>query len=686
MATLTINGQRIKVGDEFLSMTPEQQQASVEEIAASLGIDSQQESPSANVQQENRTGLVDKLSTYARGVTEGIPVIGPLSQRVSDFAISNVESLFSPESAQEIQAARDTRRAERDAANPMQKIGGNLLGGLASMGGVGLTSAGAKALGMTGTGVQKVANSALSGAGIAGADALARGEAPDEIGGDMAIGGVVSGAIPLAGSALRAAGRGISNAVRPVLASARNPQQEAAERIATRLLADRENVAVPVLSKADEATARLNSQPIMNIDRGGENVRDLARVATNMSPDAKAIIAKTADDRFVSQGVRMQNALRRITGKNFDSNLMQRLRDELNVQQVINPEYRRVFKLPSSQSVWNQDLQRLMQAPEIQRAISQVVPRSATRAALSGQMPVKNPFTQNPDGTWTLKRMKDGSIAVPTLEFWDQVKRNIDSQIDGALRGANPDRWLARDLRNLKARLTDTMDTLVPEYKTVRSARHGIFQAEDALEAGENFAKPSSRANLPEARVAFSEMNGAEKEAFRVGFISSLMRRLDTVNERVELMRQFKVPAFREQMRMVLGPAKARELEAFIRVEDIIDKTRGALGGSTTAMQLASMAAVGAGGGLALGADPMQGAGIGILLASGRAGARQLGRKLDERVLRAVAELLASQDPAAINKAISRAMASPPHMAALEAIQTGSGIASRAAVQSVALN
>lgn len=37
MATLNINGKRVKVGDQFLRMTPEQQNAAVEEIAASIG-------------------------------------------------------------------------------------------------------------------------------------------------------------------------------------------------------------------------------------------------------------------------------------------------------------------------------------------------------------------------------------------------------------------------------------------------------------------------------------------------------------------------------------------------------------------------------------------------------------------------------------------------------------------------
>lgn len=42
MATLNIGGKRVKVGDEFLRMSPEQQNATVEEIAASIGGEQQQ--------------------------------------------------------------------------------------------------------------------------------------------------------------------------------------------------------------------------------------------------------------------------------------------------------------------------------------------------------------------------------------------------------------------------------------------------------------------------------------------------------------------------------------------------------------------------------------------------------------------------------------------------------------------
>ena len=38
MTTLTINGQKVKVSDDFLKLSPEQQNATVDEIAKSMGM------------------------------------------------------------------------------------------------------------------------------------------------------------------------------------------------------------------------------------------------------------------------------------------------------------------------------------------------------------------------------------------------------------------------------------------------------------------------------------------------------------------------------------------------------------------------------------------------------------------------------------------------------------------------
>src|SRR5690606_20127539 len=105
---------------------------------------------------------------------------------------------------------------------------------------------------------------------------------------------------------------------------------------------------------------------------------------------------------------------------------------------------------------------------------------------------------------------QDGSQALPSLQFWDQVKRNLDGMIDSAQRGANPDRTLVSDLTALKNRLVGILDNQVPEYAAARQGAHSFFQADNALDAGRSFARTSR--NVPEARRAFSAMTPPEQE------------------------------------------------------------------------------------------------------------------------------------------------------------------------------
>jgi hypothetical protein len=68
-----------------------------------------------------------------------------------------------------------------------------------------------------------------------------------------------------------------------------------------------------------------------------------------------------------------------------------------------------------------------------------------------------------------------------------------------------------------------------------------------------------------------------------------------------------------------------------------------------------------------------------MLLAAGRYGLRSLQKRVDEGVLRKVAEMLVSGDEAALNRATANAMMSQQHMEALTAIQMGIGIVGRGA-------
>lgn len=71
MTTINIGGKRVKVGDEFMSLTPEQQQATVDEIAKGLGISAQQPQSPPPVDAVTDAGW-SALSSIPKGISSAI--------------------------------------------------------------------------------------------------------------------------------------------------------------------------------------------------------------------------------------------------------------------------------------------------------------------------------------------------------------------------------------------------------------------------------------------------------------------------------------------------------------------------------------------------------------------------------------------------------------------------------------
>ena len=100
MATLTIGGKKVKVDDRFLSLTPEQQQATVDEIASSLGISAVSPAPPEPVIEHHPQEPVqprsygeygmDALRGLGSGIMSGVESIagglGDVQQMAGDAA------------------------------------------------------------------------------------------------------------------------------------------------------------------------------------------------------------------------------------------------------------------------------------------------------------------------------------------------------------------------------------------------------------------------------------------------------------------------------------------------------------------------------------------------------------------------------------------------------------------------
>lgn len=242
MAKLTIGNQTVTIDDAFLSLPPEQQQKTVDEISASLGNQAQQPTP-GNVAQTSPSfdaalavgsqasqslapqpqapgspDLMGSISATMGGLVNGIPVLGPAVQKTSDAMLAGGGMLADqftgnqgPDLGGRMQAL-EQRRAQLAEANPIANIAGNIGGGLAAVGAGGMTAAGSEALGLSGGLGQQMLNGLLSTTGITATDNMVRGQKPTDALMNAVGPGLVGGAIPGAGALVRKGAEGVANA------------------------------------------------------------------------------------------------------------------------------------------------------------------------------------------------------------------------------------------------------------------------------------------------------------------------------------------------------------------------------------------------------------------------------------------------------------------------------------------
>jgi hypothetical protein len=261
----------------------------------------------------------------------------------------------------------------------------------------------------------------------------------------------------------------------------------------------------------------------------------------------------------------------------------------------------------------------------MQQAIRLSSVTGRNRDVLAGFPPVKNPFSMNREtGTFELS---EG--AIPNLQFWDHVKRNLDK--------------LGAEGQAFSKALRDHLDDLVPAYKQARAGAATFFGADDAVDAGRKAINMDPR----DIARGLSKFSPTERNLFQDGFVSEYLKTLNRVGDRRSILNQIaNSPASRRQLELVLGADKAKELESVLRVEGIMDLARNAVqGNSTTARQLAELGLAGGTYGISTGGNVLSPSPSALLNAAIVYGAARGKGAINERLSRRVAEMLSSNDP-----------------------------------------
>ena len=457
-------------------------------------------------------------------------------------------------------------------------------------------------------------------------------------------------ALPLAGKAIEAGARMPMMTGDPAASKLKNALQA---DTAARAELGPINPTSPALgmTAADVGAADKANQPWMIGDVGGENTRNLARQVANVSPTAKTILQSPLEGRFQSQGGRFSDF-----AKGLFSASAPEVRDQLQSAAKVQNKgaYDAAYNHPNAQAMWGPEFQQMTASPAVQDAIGKAETIGKNYAAATGTPPVVNPFVKGEDGVWSLKKNPDGSVAIPNLQFWDQVKQALDDQVQSLYAsGSNA----ANSVKNVRNRLRDTLDEQVPNYADARSGAAKFFKADDMLEAGSNFTKRMNVFDYADAQKALAAATPAERELFGTGMASAIAHEAANSKDTSNVVRLFNSPQLREKMELGMGAARAASVESYLRRESMMNMLRTAVGGnSSTAAQLMALGMAGGEGVKALWdnkEDLLENPGKAAAAGAAAIAASALikyNHNMDRTLAPQIARLLTSSDPADIRR------------------------------------
>jgi len=509
----------------------------------------------------------------------------------------------------------------------------------------------------------------LGGATMGGAMGLGEGNELGErlknAGTSALVGGALgAAAVPAVEGLVGGIGGAYNKFVAPVVSRARasfNPEKVAGEQVGSVLAQGRQ------ATNAEFKDLVAKGEPVILADVGGEPLRGLARYAANASPEARGTLNEALKPRYASQSERFSAEVESLFpnrpnyAKDIDRLTAQR-------QKEVGPAYDRAYAQGGT-GVFNEKLYNLTGAPAVQDAMRDVTRRAKNQEAYGTPIgEIIDPFAFNKQGQLVAKQGMKATDA--NLPYWDIVKKNLDDKVTSLYKqGLNEE---ARDIVKLRNGLRDTLDELVPSYKKARGDYAKFMGAEDAYEAGINLSRMTKSDSLSVALKDIGRLSESEKELLARGFASDLLGKIERSSDKRSIINNTFLggsPLERAKLREALGPDRAKALEARVRVEEMMDSVRKAVGENSTTvrqrMEQALYGGVGTGAGFAAGED-MKSASIGgmagLLLRAGKG-------KIDVSVANEISKILVSRDPAMLERVSQMAVKNPAIIDALRNVQ-----------------
>lgn len=515
------------------------------------------------------------------------------------------------------------------------------------------------------------------GGGLYGAGSgISENESPVDIAKRAGIGAAIGAPLGGGGAGIAEGLGSVGTKAGSVFRGAYDPEAEAARRVANRITQDWKTNGPP-LTQEEIAAANLAGTPRALVDLGGAGTKALERSAANMSPEARQALSDFTQNRFEQQSPRISGFIRDITGAQnagADDDLLRAAARKAN-----KPLYKAAYDA-GDRVITSPTLEQLSTSPTVESAMKSAVAKWKDWQVLDGYGGM-NPPVITPDGL--IKFGGKGVPAYPNIQFWDYTSRVLSGLAQEAKRAGNYSE--AARYGGLERLVKSELDTQVPEFASARGTAATFFKAQDAGEAGRDFARGyNSAQDLFDANKALTKMSAPERELFARGFANELAGRVDNARDKSSVINQAFLDSQtgRNKIEMALGPQRSAQLEALLRAESVVDTARRALGNSTTTQQSKELGMSAAGNSIA-GAGAVAGfEGLyehsfnpaHVIAGALMAGAVKKGAYvIDERVARHIGQMLVSNDPAILARGVQQVSRTPKLLNALR-YATGAGV------------
>lgn len=573
MTVLNIGGQRVTVDDGFEKLTPEQQNATVEEITKSIGSQSitAASTPSTNaptgkhlsyeegvklLNQEDAnnqmSGATGQALAASSSFINGIPVVGPLIQAGVQDAAYGARAALTGEPYQDVANRGAQMTQASQAQHPITSGVSQVAGGVA--GTIPIVAAAPAAFGAgEGSLPIRALYSGLTSAGIGTADSAVRS------GGDPVsslVGGAVGGVLGAAGPAV---GELAGNIYRSV---AENAAQNAAAQAA--------GVSRPAVGVVARALAADNS-----IGDAAGNIA--AAGPRGMLADAGPSTLSTLDTAIARGGPGAGQASQRIvdraTGATGDINQaldtalgpaqgMVRPLDEIRnaARPGLSTAYADAYAQPIDySSPQGQTLQNIVET----RVPGPVIARANNLMRVNGEQSAQIHANIADDGTVTYQQLPDVRQLDYITRALNDVSRAGDGQ--GALGGNTAE---GRAYGNLSQTIRGILgsDDVVPQYRNALNTAAEPIQQREAMQFGQTMLNPNVSRDEVEGFVA--GLTDPQLTALRGGVRAKIAETLANVKraaadpnidarQGVAAVKDLSSDAAREKLTTILGAGPA---------------------------------------------------------------------------------------------------------------------------------